>query len=158
MDITYTNSFSSNYNKQIRDLYKNVNDLMKVHPVFTKDILENKLSKPSDISLENPDHDIYIALNKNRVVGMMCLEKIDDETNELSTLSIHPEYRRKGIGTKLMEIARNSKKIHLTCFGTNDKALKFYNAIPCEKTHEEHRHSSRTNVDYTLVHFTYSCL
>jgi len=154
--ITYTKTFTDQYDQPIRELYKKVNDLMKVHPVFTQDVLNNKLQNPSAIS---GDNSIWIAIDSSsngKVVGIMCLEKMDNDTNELSTLSILPEYRRKKIGSTLLKMARQDKKIHLTCFGANKAALNFYNTTDYSSTKEEHRHSQRTNVDYTLVHFNYN--
>ena len=152
--IIYTKTFSNQYDQPIRELYETVNNLMKVHPVFTKDILQTKLQKPSAISGNNS---IWIAIDSSndKVIGIMCLEKIDQEINELSTLSILPDYRRQKIGSTMLHMARQDKKIHLTCFGTNEAALKFYRATDYTSTREEHRHSQRTNVDYTLVHFNY---
>lgn len=65
------------------------------------------------LSYENPideeilvrciyDHQIFLALDGKRVIGFVCWE---DRTshNEIVALAVHPAYRRKGIGSKLLQ-------------------------------------------------------
>lgn len=170
--IKYHQITDSKYDQQIRELYELNNNQMGVHPVFTKGILDNELSVPSDYYTANGRYLIVaVEESQDRVVGLMCVAIIapDDDTleyspdstcrfYELSNLSIHSDYRRQGIGTEMIRLAREKGAVHLSCLGTNSPALQFYDSLDFVSKSEEHRHSVRTNVDYTLVHYVFKML
>ncbi|WP_105617831.1 GNAT family N-acetyltransferase [Vallitalea okinawensis] len=66
---------------------------------------------------------IAIDLNFNRVVGILASNE-----REISQLYIHVSYQGKGIGKRLLEIAKNNSKGKLTLFTfqVNSKAQNFY--------------------------------
>ena len=48
---------------------------------------------------------IFFAIFKNEVIGTCTLIRYDDETYELSKLSVTEKYKRKGAGEKLIDTA-----------------------------------------------------
>lgn len=44
-----------------------------------------------------------IELHKDKVVGVVGLEKCNQYVTEMKHLCVHPDYRRQGIGKKLLE-------------------------------------------------------
>lgn len=44
-----------------------------------------------------------VELHKNKVIGVIGLEKCNQFVTEMKHLCVHPEYRRQGIGKKLLE-------------------------------------------------------
>jgi len=69
--------------------------------------------------------------NNNCILGICVFHKIYDEA-EIRYLSVHPSYKRKGLGKKLVhKIIRlckndNIKKIFLEVSSKNKQALNFY--------------------------------
>lgn len=51
-------------------------------------------------------HIIYGMLDKDRIIGYMQLEKNSGELYYLQKLVVLPEYRHKGLGTKLLDYAK----------------------------------------------------
>ena len=71
----------------------------------------------------NIDSKIYIAIYKNKVVGIIAFN--EDEVNQLY---IHIDYQGEGLGRKFLELAKaNSKgRLTLSTFEINHKAQRFY--------------------------------
>lgn len=71
----------------------------------------------------NRDNEIYIAIDKNKVVGIIAFNE-----NEINQLYIHNDYQGKGLGKRLLELARANSKGRLTLFTfeVNNKAQRFY--------------------------------
>lgn len=44
-----------------------------------------------------------VELHKDTVIGVIGLEKCNQSVTEMKHLCVHPEYRRQGIGKKLLE-------------------------------------------------------
>ena len=69
--------------------------------------------------------------NNNCILGICVFQKMYDEA-EIRYLSVHPSYKRKGLGKKLVhKIIRlckndNIKKIFLEVSSKNKQALNFY--------------------------------
>jgi ribosomal-protein-alanine N-acetyltransferase len=68
------------------------------------------------------------------VVGFLCSRIVEDES-ELLNLSVHPEYRRKGIGKRLMDFCisfckkRNIQKLYLEVSASNQAAISLYQSF-----------------------------
>ncbi len=74
-------------------------------------------------SVLSKDNKIFIAIDNKKVVGMIAFN--EDEINQLY---IHNDYQGKGLGRKLLELAKNNSKGRLTLytFEVNHKAQRFY--------------------------------
>lgn len=71
----------------------------------------------------NKNNNIYIGIDDNKVVGMIAFNE-----NEINQLYIHMDYQGKGLGRKLLELAKANSKGTLTLytFEVNHKAQRFY--------------------------------
>jgi len=47
----------------------------------------------------------WVAIYRDQVVGMVGVQKISDDTAEIRRLRVHEDYRRMGVGSRLMEHA-----------------------------------------------------
>ena len=80
--------------------------------------------------LQNPDLS-RLALWNEKYVGMVCC-KIDSDVLYIMTLGCLVLYRRKKIGTSLLNFvlelsrAENCRAIHLHVHSSNDEAVQFY--------------------------------
>ncbi len=71
----------------------------------------------------NEDNKIYIAIDNTKVVGMIAFNE-----SEINQLYIHIDYQGKGLGRRLLELAKSNSKGRLTLFTfeVNRKAQHFY--------------------------------
>lgn len=71
----------------------------------------------------NKDNQIYIATLNDKVVGMIAFND-----NEINQLYIQISYQGRGLGRKLLEMAKANSKGRLTLytFEVNQKAQRFY--------------------------------
>ncbi|MCE3229361.1 MAG: family N-acetyltransferase [Bacteroidetes bacterium] len=74
------------------------------------DMLDGKLEKEDEFSLKNPDKAyletggfVFFALLENKVVGCVALKRLSEDKFEFCKLYVHPEIRKEGIATKLIE-------------------------------------------------------
>ncbi len=78
----------------------------------------------------NPDTFFAVAKEEGKIVGLITVRKIDENTAFMSRLYIHPRHQRKGIGAHLMNAALKRfpsiKLLRLECEKQNDKACAFY--------------------------------
>ena len=89
--------------------------------------------------VNNPDIDLYVALDADKIVGLMTCGKpyrpFMDFQQEIGLLYILKEYQRKGIGKTFFEIARNQMKTNrytkffLSVNSKNFDAQKFYESM-----------------------------
>lgn len=122
----------NNLAKQVHKLHVNWNpDLfLDVEEVISEERL-NKLLKTDSI---------YVAKINNEIVGYIIID-IKEKENEviryrkllnIDTLCIDEDFRGQGIGTKMLEFAKNIAKeqnctdMHLTVNPNNEKAIKVY--------------------------------
>ena len=97
---------------------------------------ESAWSRESVLSqLENPVSYCAVAVDEERVVGYIAFEQILDE-GSLIELAVDPEYRRKGVGRKLVELMLTScdgvKTICLEVRAGNVAAISLYQAMGFE--------------------------
>jgi ribosomal protein S18 acetylase RimI-like enzyme len=71
----------------------------------------------------NRDNKIYIATDNNKVVGIIAFNE-----NEINQLYIHNDYQGKGLGKRLLDMAKINSygRLTLYTFEINHKAQRFY--------------------------------
>ena len=73
-----------------------------------------------------------VAVDDDRVVGYIAFENIVDE-GSITELAVDPEYRRKGVGRKLVELMLTSvegvKTVCLEVRASNVPAISLYKAM-----------------------------
>ena len=76
-----------------------------------------------------------VALDDSRVVGYIAFENVIDE-GSIAELAVAPEYRRKGIGRKLVELMLTSvdgvRTVCLEVRASNGPAILLYKAMGFE--------------------------
>jgi len=108
----------------------------------TKDFKDIMEIEREAFSPRNPVYDIYIYVTYSsdllvadiggKVVGYVAIMDIDRENSKIVSLAVKKEFRRRGIGTKLLSTAierckeRNKKKILLEVRVSNYIAQKLY--------------------------------
>ena len=58
-----------------------------------------------------------IELDGETIIGVVGLEQRDDKTTEIKHLCVHPNYRRRGLGRKLLEKAAKAARTEFV-YGT----------------------------------------
>jgi ribosomal protein S18 acetylase RimI-like enzyme len=92
--------------------------------------------------------------DEGRIVGMIGVQHHDQDLGEIRRLRVHPDFRRRGIGSRLIEEAlrwceeRNYLKVTLDTHMDRDMALKLF-----QKFHFRH-HRSRS-VSGRELHYFY---
>jgi len=75
-----------------------------------------------------PSNDVFLAVEENsdRVVGMMAVDG-----TELNQLYIHVDHQRKGLGKRLIELAKKMSpgRLLLYTFEVNTGARQFYEKL-----------------------------
>ena len=71
-----------------------------------------------------------VELHKDTVIGVIGLEKCNQSVTEMKHLCVHPEYRRQGIGRKLLERGAQASLTELV-FGAvrSDNAVNIRNNL-----------------------------
>ena len=82
--------------------------------------------------IENPDRgEVWIAEEQGRLAGFAAFRLIDAEA-ELLNVAVHPQQRRKGLGSLLIEqilgevVRRGVERVFLEVRASNEPALHFY--------------------------------
>ena len=90
--------------------------------------LSFKYHYPSSIFYNYLDRNFYVAEEDGKVVGYAIG---DARRHLIVSIAVHPDYRRRGIGTKLMESVL--KNMHgyaiLQVRMSNNEAIKFYKKL-----------------------------
>lgn len=89
--------------------------------------------------MKDPDHEIIIACNENKVIGFLSVvtEKYTDDLmsapfSTIEYIEVDPNFQSLGIGQILLEEAekiahsKGHKYIELSVWETNEKAIKLY--------------------------------
>ena len=74
-----------------------------------------------------PSGNVTVAVNDNRIVGM-AVHVVADGVAWLDQLYVHPEFKRQGIGSALLESVKSQTvgKLQLYTFQMNRDAAAFY--------------------------------
>lgn len=84
-----------------------------------------KYPKPEAVFRED-EHKYLVARDEDKVVGYIGIEKILDEEHIIN-MAVHPDYRGKGIGKRLMQHVLNDEEVFfLEVRVSNDSAKKIY--------------------------------
>lgn len=113
---------------------------------------------------ENPAAYLWVAeawesTGNCKVVGMIVLWLILDEAH-IATLAIHPDYRRAGIGTRLLRIAlddairKGAKQALLEVRAGNSGAQELYQKFGFEVVHRRPRYYKDNHEDALLMNLT----
>ena len=79
--------------------------------------------------LDSENYNIYLAKNTDKIIGFGITSITEDKDIHIMSLGCHPEYRRKNIGTKILnKIKKKNKDKLITLYvqSKNDVAIKFY--------------------------------
>jgi ribosomal-protein-alanine N-acetyltransferase len=84
-----------------------------------------KYPKPEAVFRED-EHKYLVARDDDKVVGYIGIEKILDEEHIIN-MAVHPEYRKQGIGKRLMQHVLNDEDVFfLEVRVSNESAKKIY--------------------------------
>ncbi len=91
--------------------------------------------------MENPIASCFVMKNEDphqpRVLGYICFRNVAEES-ELFKICVHPDYRGRGIGKRLMEFyvefsrRRGTKTFHLEVHKSNQPAIRLYQLFSYE--------------------------
>ena len=106
------------------------------------------------VYMRNPGNHFWVATNEaGEVVAMIGVQHHEEDVGEIRRLRVRPEYRRRGIGTALVETAikfchdRNYLKVTLDTFMEREPAIRLF-----EKFHFRH-YRTRNVGDRELIYF-----
>lgn len=106
--------------------YKKVKELLILCNLFDK-----SYDTPKKFAKKKPKGSIIVAVDNSKVVGFV-LFTWDGWDSSIYRLSVHPDYRKRGIGTKLLEEAEKRLKrlgadvTSLRVHVNNKEALEFF--------------------------------
>ncbi len=91
--------------------------MLNISPLKDKDIpavvaIENlsfAAPKSEDVFRED-EHKYLVARDKDKIVGYIGIEDIASEKHIIN-MAVHPDYRNKGIGKRLIETVLNDKEV-----------------------------------------------
>jgi len=87
--------------------------------------LSFQFPKPESVFRED-EHKYLLAKDDDRVAGYIGVEKILDEVHIIN-MAVHPDYRGKGIGKRLMQHVLNDEEVFfLEVRVSNETAKKIY--------------------------------
>ncbi len=91
---------------------------------FTFEVRQQQIKKKEDIA-------VFVAEVENARIGY-CIVSVDDKLGEIDSIFIEPEYRKKGIGERLISEAetwlksKNIEKINISVAEGNESVFDFY--------------------------------
>ena len=117
MDITYTEA-TEEHVKEIVNLHNKV--FRATYPTFP--IIHTREEDIQHFTDVIGAESVHVALYEGKVVGYLALSG-----EWLNKLYVDPDFQGHGVGTKLLEIAKDSSDmLQLWTFQVNQKAREFY--------------------------------
>jgi len=103
--------------------------------VFRIELLSFKFAYPRLLFHEYLEKLFFVAEENGKIVGYVMA---DEKRNLIVSIAVHPAYRRKGYGKKLMEHVLNfmKGKVILQVRKSNEIAIKFYEKLGFRKIGE----------------------
>ncbi len=98
------------------------------------------------LMLESPFAELFVAECGGRVAGFCGVQlqistAMGSYAAQIEDLVLHPEFRRRGIGSRLLDAAgawakqRGARRLQLNCDDQNLPAMRFYEARNWIRTH-----------------------
>ena len=89
----------------------------------------------------DPAREVYLAQVKDQIAGVLILHLGGSFSGYIQTLAVHPVWRNRGVGTKLVQFAeqrmfRESPNVFLCVSSFNDRAQKLYQRLGYERAGE----------------------
>lgn len=109
--------------------------------IISDDFLDNmsveKMTNRWEENIKSPNesNNIYVYEEENKVLAIMRFGKVDNmqsKNGEIHVLYVKPDLKRNGIGTKLVNYAKQNllkqgyKKMEIWCAKGNEPSIKFY--------------------------------
>lgn len=109
--------FEKNDINDIMTIWKNEN--IKAHKFIPKEYWESNYNFVRDTI---PNSEIYIYINKEKIVGFVGIND-----NYIEGIFVDTNYQNDGIGTLLLnKLKENRQNLTLSVYKKNTKAIKFY--------------------------------
>ena len=113
---------------------------------------------------ENPAAELWVAETNSssrgdQIIGMIVIWLILDEAH-IATLAVHPEFRRKGVGSNLLEVAliearkKGAQDAMLEVRASNHIAQALYKDYGFEVVHRRPRYYRDNNEDALLMNLS----
>ena len=107
---------------------------------------------------ENPYASLFVlrTARRGRVVGFACVWVVDQEM-KLNNLAIHPRWRRRGLGTRLLSylldfgVSQGCLEVTLEVRPSNEAALELYRAMGFRRAGLRKRYYSDTHEDALIM-------
>ncbi|GAB9470006.1 N-acetyltransferase cml2 [Globisporangium polare] len=112
-------------------------DLYSIWEGYVNESIQDDIARIDEVYIA-PGGNFFVATIEDKVVGMVALEKKPDGEGELRRMSVNAEYRRFGLGRKLVAHletwAKSSsyKRVWLSTGANMTNAVKFYPSIGYE--------------------------
>lgn len=112
-------------------------DLYSIWEGYVKESINDDIARINEVYIA-PGGNFFVATIDGKVVGMVAIEKKPDGEGELRRMSVNAEYRRHGLGRKLVTHletwAKMSgyKRVWLSTGANMTNASKFYPSIGYE--------------------------
>lgn len=104
---------------------------------YVKESINDDIARIDEVYIK-PGGNFFVATIDGKVVGMVALEKKPNDEGELRRMSVNAEYRRHGLGRKIVTHletwAKTSgyKRVWLSTSANQTNASKFYPSIGYE--------------------------
>jgi ribosomal protein S18 acetylase RimI-like enzyme len=108
--------------KQVIDLWNTIFPITDAHH-DPQTSIQRKMAVDPELFL--------VAVEKNTIIGT-AMGGYDGHRGWIYSVSVHPEYRKKGIGSELLRsieaelMKRNCPKVNLQILETNEDVVEFY--------------------------------
>ncbi len=134
--------------EDMNDIITIMIEIAELHEKGRKDMFKkkekNSLKKELTQKFIDKNYNILVATKEEKIVGILIYKykKIENHSNLrdakilwIEEIGIKEEYKRKGIGTilinkaKEMAVKENCVRVELNCWGFNKSAIEFYKNV-----------------------------